>query len=90
MSANNYDRRIVIENRSSRVCAYVFYLFVYFARVVFISDRNNIVAEETLNVALNYIRRNPRVGLMIDGIYSVKIDGDDASAILETRMTTIL
>lgn len=24
---------------------------------------------------------------MIDGIYSVKIDGDDASAILETRMT---
>jgi len=44
------------------------------------------VAEDTLNVALNYIRRNPRVGLMIDGLYSVKIGGDDASAILETRM----
>jgi len=44
------------------------------------------VAEDTLNVALNYIRRNPRVGLMIDGLYSVKIGGEDASAILETRM----
>lgn len=44
------------------------------------------MAEDTLNVALNYIRRNPRVGLMIDGLYSVKIGGDDASAILETRM----
>lgn len=52
---------------------------------MFINDRTNEVAEETLNVALNYIRRNPRVGLMIDGLYSVKIGGDDASAILETR-----
>jgi len=26
---------------------------------------------------------------MIDGIYSVKIDGDDASAILETRTTLL-
>lgn len=57
--------------------------------IVFISDRTNVVAEETLNVALNYIRRNPRVGLMIDGLYSVKIGGDDASAILETRMLMI-
>jgi hypothetical protein len=57
--------------------------------IVFISDRNNLVAEETLNVALNYIRRNPRIGLMLDGIYSVKIGGDDASEILETRMIYI-
>jgi len=54
--------------------------------IVFINDRTNEVAEDTLNVALNYIRRNPRVGLMIDGLYSVKIGGDDASSILETRM----
>ncbi|XP_008183092.2 ionotropic receptor 25a [Acyrthosiphon pisum] len=52
--------------------------------ILFINDRTNEVAEDTLNVALNYIRRNPRVGLMIDGLYSVKIGGDDASAILET------
>lgn len=52
---------------------------------VFISDKSNLVAEETLSVALNYIRRNPRVGLMIDGLYSVKINGDDATSILETR-----
>ncbi|XP_050546759.1 ionotropic receptor 25a [Daktulosphaira vitifoliae] len=51
--------------------------------ILFINDRNNLVAEDTLGVALNYIRRNPRVGLMIDGLYSVKIGGDDASAILE-------
>lgn len=56
---------------------------------VFISDRTNLVAEETLGVALNYIRRNPRVGLMIDGLYSVKISGDDATSILETRKTLL-
>lgn len=55
---------------------------------MFINDRANTVAEETLNVALNYVRRNPRVGLMIDGLYSVKIGGDDAAAILETRKST--
>ncbi|XP_050421609.1 ionotropic receptor 25a [Adelges cooleyi] len=52
--------------------------------ILFINDRRNLVAEETWGVALNYIRRNPRVGLMIDGLYSVNIGGDDASAILET------
>lgn len=57
------------------------------SNIVFINDRSNLVAEETLSVTLNYIRRNPRIGLMIDGLYSVKIGGDDASAILETRMT---
>lgn len=53
--------------------------------IVFINDRTNLVAEETLNVTLNYIRRNPRVGLMIDGSYSVHISGDDASATLDKR-----
>lgn len=57
---------------------------------VFIGDQDNSVAEETLHVALNYIRRNPRVGLMIDGLYSVKIHGDDAQAILETRMSSFI
>lgn len=63
-------------------------VFVFNANTVFINDRTNLVAEETFGVALNYIRRNPRVGLMIDGLYSVKIGGDDAAAILETRKST--
>lgn len=57
---------------------------------MFIGEQENSVAEETLHVALNYIRRNPRVGLLIDGLFSVKIHGDDAPAILETRMNNIM
>lgn len=79
-----YDKNIIIKVYCKQILSLSYIFLIH--NIVFISDRTNLVAEETLSVALNYIRRNPRIGLMIDGMYSVKISGDDASEILETRM----
>lgn len=43
----------------------------------------NGVANKAADVVSNYIRRNPRIGIHIDGFYKVELSGYDAQQMLE-------
>lgn len=50
---------------------------------MFVNDEFNQIAEKSLDVVMNFIRRNPKVGVQIDTITRVNVNGTDAKAILE-------
>nr|AXY87920.1 ionotropic receptor 25a.3 [Subpsaltria yangi] len=52
--------------------------------VLFINQNSNTVAEKAVEVALNYLRRNPRLGIHVDSFSRVKAMDTDARAFLDS------
>lgn len=50
---------------------------------VFINEKHNTIAEKSYTAVMDYIRRNRKLGVHIDGNVNVVVAGDDAKAILE-------
>lgn len=63
---------------NSRMCTHR--LFV----AVFVNESKNLVASKAAEVVLNFLRRNPRIGIHVDGFYKVELSGNDAQSILES------
>ncbi|CAH0391759.1 unnamed protein product [Bemisia tabaci] len=55
---------------------------------MFVNEESNLIGSKAMEVALNYIRRNPRLGIHIGGNYPVSIATQDAEVILENLCAT--
>ncbi|KAI5740635.1 hypothetical protein M8J76_005732 [Diaphorina citri] len=51
--------------------------------ILYINSEGNIVADRAVDVALNFVRRNPRFGIHIDGFYKVVATGTDPQEFLD-------
>lgn len=74
------------------VCHIIFcqYTLKYhsFCCTVFINQNSNTAAEKAIEVALNYLRRNPRLGIHVDSFSRVKAMDSDARTFLDSRKFT--
>lgn len=52
---------------------------------MFVNDESNIIAEKSLDVLMNFVRRNPKIGIQVEGLTRVNVNGSDAKAILDIR-----
>lgn len=50
------------------------------------NEFKNLVANKAADVVLNYLRRNPRIGIHVNGFYKLDLSGNDAQTILESCM----
>ncbi|KAE8573967.1 ionotropic receptor 25a [Halyomorpha halys] len=52
--------------------------------IMFINEAKNQLAEMSFDVVLNYLKKNPKLGVKVEAAVRVSISGTDAKAILES------
>ncbi|XKL64087.1 hypothetical protein PGB90_004173 [Kerria lacca] len=57
---------------------------VFTVNILFVNEFKNLVANKAADVVLNYLRRNPRIGIHVNGFYKLDLSGNDAQTILES------